>query len=244
MKRITLLLFTICSLNAIGQEKLKIEIDNPEPRVGQKVIFSFNLDFFTKYLKPELGTSIELTNSTSINGIKSKGFERIIIFREAKKHKVGPFEFEFNGKNYITNSIEINVLPKLPFESGLWIRLTESNGQKYLILEQLISNVSNKKDNKNGTGYSHTIGGVKAKGVEFAKLKENLTNKLDLSNYSSSSYGLRPEDAELFDVGFSYSIKKYKVKFNNNFKNKYILTKKDIINLPKNQKVEKITLKK
>ncbi|WP_040254767.1 hypothetical protein [Psychroserpens mesophilus] len=242
MNKKILLLLILCSIYTFGQETAKIEIDNPAPRVGQKVTMSISLDFFTEYVKNELGDNIELTKENSIHGIQSRGFDRVIIFQEAKKYKVGPFEFEFNGKKHKTNSIDINVFPELPFESGLWLRLTEFNGQKYLILEQLISNVSNKKDNENDSGYSHTIGGVKPDGIEFAEIKEQLTDELELSNYSSSSYGLRPDDAGLFDVGFSYSIKKYKVKFNENFKNKYILTLEDIINLPENHQIGEIIL--
>ena len=102
MKRITLILFTICSLNAIGQEKLKIEIDNPEPRVGQSVTFSINVDFLTNYFKKELGRNVDFTRSTSIFGMQSDDFERVIIFEKAKTYEIGPFDFEFNGKKYTT----------------------------------------------------------------------------------------------------------------------------------------------
>ena len=210
MKRITLILFTICSLNAIGQEKLKIEIDNPEPRVGQSVTFSINVDFLTNYFKKELGRNVDFTRSTSIFGMQSDDFERVIIFEKAKTYEIGPFDFEFNGKKYTTETIQVNVLAKLPMKNGLWLRKTEFEGQQYLILEQLISNESNKTNNENG-GYSHTIGGVKPEGKEFAELNEELTKGVKLSNYSSASNTLNPEDAELFDVGFSYSIKKNKI---------------------------------
>jgi len=244
MKKLTLLLLFLCSIYTNGQESVKIEIDNPEPRVGQKVTFSTNLDFFTEYLKEELGNNIELTRSTSIHGMQSDNFVRVVIFKEAKKYQIGPFEFEFNGKKYKTNSIEINVLPKLPYENGLWLRLTEFNGKKYLILEQLIGNISDKKDDESGNSYSHTIGGVRPQGVEFAELKEKLTNGLELSNYSSASYGLSPENSKLFDIGFSYSLKKYRVKFKDNFIGKYKLTEKDIINLPEKYSIGKIVLKR
>lgn len=243
MKRITLLLLIFCSLNAIGQKKLEIEIDNPEPRVGQSVTFSINVDFLTDYFKKELGKNIEFTRSTSIFGMQSDNFQRVIIFEKAKKYEIGPFDFEFNGRKYTTETIEVNVLPKLPMENGLWLRITEFDGQQYLILEQLISNESNKTDNENG-GYSHTIGGVKPEGKEFAELKEELTEGIELSNYSSSSNTLRPEGADLFDVGFSYSIKKYKIKFEDSFSGEYIISEKDIQNLPETFELGKIELKK
>ncbi len=243
MKKITLLLFAICSLNAIGQKKLKIEIDNPEPRVGQSITFSINVDFLTDYFKKELGKNVDFTRSTSIFGMQSDDFERVIIFKKAKKYKIGPFDFEFNGKKYSTETIEVNVLPKLPMENGVWLRITESEGQKYLILEQLISNESNKTDNGNG-GYSHTIGGVKPKGKEFAELNEELTKGVELSNYSSASNTLTPEDAGLFDVGFSYSIKKYKIKFDESFNGEYLISEKDFKNLPNVFDIGKIKVEK
>ena len=168
MKKITFLLLLLCSLYAIGQKKLQIEIDNPEPRVGQSVTFSINVDFLTDYVKKELGKNVKLTRSTSIFGMQSDDFERVIIFEKARTYEIGPFNFEFNGKKYTTESIEVNVLPKLPMENGLWLRVAEFDGQQYLILEQLISNESNKSVTENG-GYSHTIGGVKPEGKEFIK---------------------------------------------------------------------------
>jgi hypothetical protein len=243
MKRITLLLFTICSLNLIGQEKLKIEIDNPEPRVGQSVTFSINVDFLTNYFKNKLGKNVDFTRSTSIFGSQSDDFERVIIFEKAKKYEIGPFNFEFNGKKYSTEIIKVNVLPKLPMENGLWLRFTKKEGQQYLILEQLISNESNKTNNENG-GYSHTIGGVKPEGKEFAELNKKLTEGIELSNYSSATNTLNPENAGLFDVGFSYSIIKYKIKISEKFSGKYIISETDFKNLPEQFDIGKIKIKK
>ncbi|WP_299121791.1 hypothetical protein [uncultured Winogradskyella sp.] len=243
MKTFTILFLLFCSINLIGQEKLKINIDNPEPRVGQKVNFTIEIDFLNDYFKDELGESIELTGSSSVFAMSSKDFQRVIIFNEAKKHEIGPFNFEFNGKKYTTDSIEVNVQPELPIEKGLWIRLAEFEGEHYIILEQLIENISNKTDNENG-GYSHTIGGILPEGIEFAGLNENLTDGIELSNYSSSSNTLTAKDADFFDVGFSYSIKKYRVQFDDDFDGSYIISEKDFENLPEETELEKIELKR
>ena len=243
MKKITLLLFIICSIKTFGQEKLKIEIDNPEPRTGQSVTFSINVDFLANYLKNEFGKSIELTRSKSIFGSQSDDFERVIVFNEAKKYKIGPFNFEFNGKKYTTNIIEVNVLPKLPMKEGLWLRLAEFEGDKYLILEQLIKNKSNKIENENG-GYSHTIGGVKPEEIELADLNETPIKGINLSFYSSSSNTITPDGAGLFDVGYTYSIKKYKVEIDESFDGNYKISEKDIKNLPSIFNIKKIKLRK
>ena len=243
MKRTLLILLTICSLNIIGQEKLKIEIDNPEPRVGQSVKFSINVDFLTNYFKGKFGKNVDFTRTTSIFGFQSDDFERVIIFEKAKKYKIGPFNFEFNGKKYSTEIITVNVLEKLPLKNGLWLRLTKNEGQQYLILEQLIGNESDKINNENG-GYSHTVGGVKPKGKEFAELKKELIEGIELSNHSSSTYTMKPENAELFDNGFSYSMIKYKIKISENYDGKYKISETDFENLPETFDIGKIKIKK
>ena len=243
MKKITILLLLFCSLHIIGQTKLDIEIDNPEPRVGQEVTLSINVDFLNNYFKKELGKNIDVTGSPSIFGSSPDEFQIEIIFEKAKTYNLGPFDFEFNGKTYTTNTIEVNVLPKLPIENGLWLRQTVFEGEHYLIIEQLISNKSDKTENENG-GYSHTIGGVIPEGKEFAELNKNLTQGIQLSNYSSATNTMRSDDSELFDVGFSYSIKKYKIKFEENFKGEYVISESDFNNLPKKFDIKNITVKK
>ncbi|WP_179319792.1 hypothetical protein [Winogradskyella helgolandensis] len=243
MKKIILLLLICCAFQAIAQQKLEIEIDNPEPRVGQKVTLSINMDFLNEYLKKELGKNINVTGSPSIFGMSSEDFQRIIIFDKAKTYNIGPFDFEFNGKKYTTDTMEVNVLPKLPIENGLWLRQTEFEGQHYLILEQLISNTSNKTENENGS-YSHTIGGVMPEGKEFAELNEDLTQGIQLSNYSSATNSVTPDDGELFGVGFSYSIKKYKITFDEDYKGEYLISESDFNNLPTKFDIGNIKLNK
>jgi len=242
MKTIVLLFFIFCSINLIGQEKLRIEIDNPEPRVGQSVAFSIKVDFLIDYFQNELGENVDFTRSIPIFGVQSDDFKRVIIFKKAGKHIIGPFDFDFNGKQFTTDIIEVNVLPELPVEIGLWLRLIEFEGQKYLILEQYMSNEANRTEYEDG--YSHTIGGVIPEGREFAELNKILTKGIELNNYSSSTTTVRPEGAGLFDVGFSYSIKKYRIKFDENFDGIHIISKTDFNNLPHVFDIGRIELKK
>ncbi len=149
MKKTVLLFLVFCSLSVLGQKKLNIEIDNPAPRVGQRVNFSINSDFLNDYFKEEFGDKVEFTGGKTVFGMQLNDFGRDIIFNEAKRYQIGPFNFEFNGVKYTTNTIEVNVIPKLPMKDGLWLRHTVFEGQNYLILEQLIRNESPKSDNEN-----------------------------------------------------------------------------------------------
>ena len=126
-------------------------------------------------------------------------------------------------------------------KEGLWLRLVEVEGEQYLILEQLISNKSDRRVESDGSMH-HTIGGVMPEGKAFASLKSQVAPGVYLSNYSSTSKGVQPEGAELFDPGFSYSIKKYRVSFDDDFKGKYLLTKYDFEGLPKKCDIGKVVL--
>jgi hypothetical protein len=110
-------------------------------------------------------------------------------------------------------------------------------------LEQLIRNESNISNNEDG-GNSIILGGVKPKEQEFAKLKESLTKGIELSNYNTSTNNLISENAGPFDVGFSYSIKYYKVEFDENYNGYYLISKADFIDLPKVYDIGRIELKK
>lgn len=227
MKKITALFLIFCSLSAIGQTKLKIEINNPEPRVGQSFTFSIKLDFLTDYFNKELAKNINFTHSAKIPERQSNDIEREIIFKKAGKYKIGPFDFEFNGIKYTTETIEVNILPELPLESGLWVRVTELNGKQYLILEQMINNESNKTEEN-----------------EFADINENLRKKIKLYYSSSETNTILPENAGFSDGGFSYSIKRYEIKYDKNLDEEYIILETDFNNLPQKFHLGKIKIKK
>jgi hypothetical protein len=243
MKKFTFLIFIIYNLNAFCQSNLKIEIDNPEPRVGESVMFSINIDFLKNNIQEKLGSEIELTRSTSVHGLQSDDFERVIIFNKVGLNKVGPFEFEFNGKKYVTNQVEINVQPKIILEDNLMVRIAELNGQKYIIIEQLVKNIAKTERNEFGDMTTY-LGGATPDNFEFANLNEDLDKNIELDDFNSSSETLNPENSKLGESGFSYSKMRYRINFSKDFKGEYILTEKDFKNFPKNHKLKPIIIKK
>ncbi len=243
MKKFIFIILVITNFNAFCQNNIKIEIDIPEPRVGESVLFSLNVDFLKSDLQKKLGSEIELTRSGSFHGGESDDFERIIIFNKIGINKVGPFEFEYNGKKYITNEILVNVQPELILEESLLLRIAEQNGEKYIIVEQLVKNINKTEQNESGDIVTY-LGGAKPDNFEFTNLIEEIHDNIKLTNSSSSSQTLTPKNSKTEDLGFTYSITRYKINFSDDFKGEYTLREKDFINLPKDFELKPIVLKK
>ena len=184
-----------------------------------------------------------MTRSTSVHGLQSDDFERVIIFNKVGLNKVGPFEFEFNGKKYVTNQIEINVQPKIILEENLMVRIAELNGQKYIIIEQLVKNIAKTERNEFGEMTTY-LGGLAPDNFEFAKLDEEVKRNIELDDLNTSSETLTPTDSKYGEIGFSYSKMRYRINFSKDFKDEYMLTEKDFLNLPKNYKLKPLSIKK
>ena len=242
MNNFIFLILIICSLNTFGQNSLKIEIDNPEPRVGEDVLFSINIDFLKNNLQEKLGAEIELTRSTSTHGLQSDDFERIIKFNKIGLIKIGPFEFDFNGRKYFTNQIVVNVQPKIKLEESLMVRIAEIKSQKYIIIEQLVKNIAKTEPDEYGNITTY-LGGVAPENFEFASINENFCKNIELDDKNTSSETLTSENPKYGEMGYSYSKIRYRINFNKDFEGEYKLTEKDFMNLPKDHKLKPIILK-
>jgi len=223
----------LCSLNLIGQEKLTISIDNPEPRVGQEVVFSISFDFLNDYFDGQFEDGVEFPRTSYSFDDTYQTIDKKVIFNDVKTYTVGPFNFEFNGVKYTTDSIEVNVLPALIIEEGLWLRQFNFQDNTYLIVEQFI---------KNNNSYSY--GGDKPENKEFASLNHLLSDGINLEFKSSFSKTVIPKNTKPGLPGFSYQIQKYKVNYTYNYKGAYKLSKKDFIDLPSTFDLNNIKLKR
>ncbi|UTW63223.1 hypothetical protein KFE98_03440 [bacterium SCSIO 12741] len=240
--RIPLLIITLLCGNLLSaQDTLSLELDNPAPRVGDKVEMSFPLDFLTDEIKGQLGEQIEMTHRSSAYGSQSDDFTQVVKFPEEGTYTVGPFHFEFNGKTWITDSITLNVAEKLPFEEGVWIRLIEDQeGNKFIIVEQLIQNKSDFSASKNQ--FSYTMGGVMDENTQFVEIDEISEEGISIDFTQSRSNTRREKEDDIFAPGLSYSFKKYKIKFSDDFEGTFVLQKKHLKNGPKKFKFSDISI--
>lgn len=244
MKKLTLITFLFCSFFVMSQEKLELEIDKPQPRVGQTVNLTLEIPFIEESILASIDKDIEITGTGSIYGPSTKKFQRNIQFKEAKTYTIGPFEFEFNNKKYVSNSITVDVIPAIPQKAGVYVRIAEFQGEKFLIIEQMIKNVKDGGYDSDGS-YSMTLGGSKPKGMEYIDINRELAPGINLL-FKFSSEGTAPRTVDFMSkkMGFSYAFRMYKIEFDEKYSGSYILKKTDFLNFPRRTRLEKIEIKK
>lgn len=228
-----LLIIGLVSINiANAQDTLMLSLDNSSPRVGDKVELSFSFDFFTRDFADQMSDDIIVSNSSSIFGAASDDFMRTLEFTQTGTQTIGPFKFDINGKTILTDSITIDVAKALPFKEGAWMRITsDPEGNKYLIIEQLIKNESNYAETDNG--YTYSVGGEMNEKTEFAELGEIYEEGLSINFRQSKSNTRTNDDEDIFAPGLSYSYKRYHIETTDRFSGTFALKKSHFKNLPK-----------
>lgn len=240
MKNLLLITGLFCFTILHAQDTLELTISNPSPRVGDEVELSIPFEFFAEYVESTLNESIKTPNDEFF-GNEIEVFSRTIVFSKVGKNTVGPFEFDFNGKKIITDSIVVNVTEKLPFEAGVWIRVTQDQeGNKYLIIEQLIDNQGDKMKSEDVVTF--TAGGELNEKQIFTELEETYFDGIRFVFKRSLSNTRNKEGEALFTPGLTYSFKKYEINFQESFVGPFILTKKHLNNVPKKFKFDEIEI--
>ncbi|TDL99536.1 MAG: hypothetical protein C4K58_06470 [Flavobacteriaceae bacterium] len=221
MKHLLTLLFLLPCL-IFGQKGFTIHLENPEPRVGEKVILTFEIDFFDDFIEKNINSEIILSENTFIHGLYTKGIKKEIEFNKVGLNQVGPFEIEFNGKKYVSNSIHVNVIPKITSEEGIQFRIAQMEGQKYLIVEQL------QKTTKNNNSKND---------FQAIEIRPELGEFINLSEAYSSV-----ETSSILNSSFNFSYTRYKIDFDENFEGEYVLSEKDFLYWPKKEKFKPFSI--
>lgn len=219
----------------IAQERLTMEIDNPAPRVGDKVEFTIDFSFLDEFISDELGDDIEIEEDafhlSQISGIK-----KTISFKKKGRQVVGPFNFELNGQSFETDSIIVDVAEKLPFEEGVWIRfVTDSKDKRYIILEQYMKNkVKIKTKKKRGKRINSSV--PKIDDNEMVELMDINEKGVSIGSRFSSILTRYPESADQFsrESGMRYKRAQYEIKLSVDFKEPFEVNEKYVKNLPNN----------
>lgn len=236
------LLFTICffvALSINAQDSLLLKLDNYCPRVGDKIELSFSFDFFDDLIKEQLEEDIEITEKNDYSSSRDNVFTRNISFTQPGNKTVGPFRFNFNGKEYVTNAIKVEVAEKLPFKEGAWVRMgTDESGNKVLVLEQYTKLVTESKQTRDGF-YSSTHSSLEDD--EYAEIKNIDEDGIEI-RFRTSIRKSRSEDGESLMGDMYYSRSIYKVILDEDFSGTFVLKKKHYRNLPRGAKIDKIEI--
>jgi hypothetical protein len=225
---------------AHAQERIKLSVDNPAPRIGDEVELRFSMPIFSEILSSQLENVVGLAVKPS-RGYRENEVVQTLTFEKVGNYAVGPFYFTINGEEFKTDSIVIEVFEALPKEEGLWVRKTEFIGTTYIIIEQIIKQKQEIKKDENS--YSFTTAADKD---EFAELKEEPQTGITMEFRSSRSMPLVPENGSFFGSGIvlNYSFKKFEVIVSDDFIGEFMLSEKDFIRLPKKHKIDIIEIKR
>ena len=241
MKSLLSIIFLLLNLGAFAQTKLDLNIDNPEPRMDEGAEISFDFTFFADEVARQLGAGVILTGESSLLTKPNKKFTRIIKFKKAGEQTIGPLAFEINGQRYVTGSIKVHVLEPLPFEEGVWVRVVEQEGKKYLYVEQMMTGTL--ESMQEGMAMSNATADLGDGNTIFAEPEASPVSGLRFKFRGANSrtkYNTESGDSS----GFTYSFRKYEILIKRDFKGSFTLTKKHMTNMPKKVKMQEIEIKK
>lgn len=244
MRYLTLPFVTLIFLTSYGQNS-KLTTTNPIPRQGDEIQIEFSID---KKDLTELNNkqkkSKEDYNRIWSNSIGKGSFNINKIISDTGKVKIGPFALTINDTTYVTNTVTLKVLPKLPgnVRNGIWIRSTEINNVGYLIIEQRVSRAPlTKSDNR---GATLTLNNDE---IQFAELKKEEFAKLGLkilsSSTNSTSQIVDKVGDELLSQFVNYHQSTFTFEKQPNFIGTLKLDENLFMNFPKNGLIEILTVR-
>ncbi len=235
MKKLITLSFIAISTVAYGQQIVDLSISNPQPRIGEEVSLSIDMEFIANDMFFQLPDGVKGVGSSSIYGKPSTLFSQKVVFKNTGEMYVGPFNFTYNGKKYVTDSIKVNVVDGLPFEEGIWVTYVSEGGENYIIVEQQIENESDYREVKGG--YTYTVGGVLDDKTEFAEIEELPEEGVQCVLLSAVIKTRTEPGKKKQEPGLSYSYQKYKVSYNEYYKGTFILEEEHFNNFPKRTEI-------
>jgi hypothetical protein len=241
--RLSIIIFFVVLTEAWGQNS-RLETNNPIPRQGEEVQIQFTIDKrdLTELESKEKKTKEEY-NKLWDNNVGRGSLKITQFVSDTGRIKIGPFSFTVDGTTYVTNTLTLNVLPKLPgnIRNGIWIRYTEVDDIGYLVIEQRVPRGPQKKAGSQGTSLS-----LDNDGIEFADLDrekfEKLGFKIISSSTSSSMQTVDQVGDDLFSTFVNYHESTYTFE-KANLRGTLTIDKNLFVNLAKTGYYESIEVK-
>lgn len=220
----TLFVFSQFQTKVSAQDTVRLGVNRLEPRVGDDVPVYFSLDFLSEDFMRQLPSGVEMQKPTTFCGNRTKVFLEDLVFTEPGMHTIGPFHFELNGKQVVTDSITLNVLPPIELKEGVWVRHLHTDSNDYIIIEQMI------REDSYYIKHEWSVSPLERPetGIEL-----QLTRSFGNTRYSSDSSQV-----------YKYKFSRYKVVFGEDSGGVFHFGPEDLTNLPLGVEIRKIKIKK
>ncbi|GAB5558104.1 MAG: hypothetical protein SchgKO_23170 [Schleiferiaceae bacterium] len=215
-----------------SQNVVEANISNLTPRVGEEVQISVNLhmlsDTLIKQSDGVYGFEVEYRAAFEGEDYNPKWFfstQNFSIETPGKK-VIGPLTFTINGVAYETNPIEIYVLEELPRTPGYWVRKVENKDDDTFIIEQIWEEGLDDED-------------FLSIDVDHSRFEN-----FDIERWSVSLKNIDENvDKSKYPNGLTVLMSEYKVSKRNAEAGEFVLTEKDLVNLPEEFKDQSVSIK-
>ena len=234
-----LLILNLLFFPGFGQI-VKLDINNPVPRIGEDISVNYTIRMTNQ--KVTFPISPDKLKEIKVNDIGTGSLTLQDYASDTGRVIIGPLTFVIDGKMFKSDSLVLNIYPKLPdAANGFWTRFIKYRGEYYLITEQRISGEwKYKKDSKHSSSMSFD-----QEGIKFAEITESTINFDDLKfsfKYSTSSSQVIDKEDILGSGTVHYKLYVYRIEAAQNYKNDFVLKKKFFDNFPKYTDYEPIKI--
>lgn len=238
-KHISFLILNLFLISGFSQI-IELDVNNPAPRIGEDIPITYEIKRSDR--KVEFPISPDELKEINKNKIGKGTLTLEDYATDTGEVVIGPLTFEIDGEIFKSDTLRLNIYPKLPNEkNGFWTRFIKYRGEYYLITEQRIGGEwKQKKDSKNSFSMSFD-----SEGVEFAEIPRSSIklDNIEISFSYSTSSSQTIEGEEVFGSGtVHYKLYVYRIDLKEGYNDDFVIKKKHFENFPKKQDFKAIEI--
>lgn len=199
-----ILIFLLIS-NVCYAQDLILKCDNVQPRVGQSITISLQVEFMEDIILSNIPFDYESSKFMTV--FDNKTFDKQITVMDTGVYKIGPIEMTYNNKTFRSNELTLKILPPLPDKDGIWLRFIKNDEKKYIVLEQ---NILVKLDEK-VKGDKIVFQMEKLNSAPIAEIDISSIKAVSLKQVSSNASSRMVKDGQPFNNLIKTSIIVYEI---------------------------------
>jgi hypothetical protein len=111
---------------------MTFKINHPEPRIGDWIVLSFCFLPLDSIIKSGIDT-----RAITVESYTNPCFNLTLVPKDTGLQTIGPLKFNFNGIEYITDTLVVRVIPEMKPEPGCSIRFLMMDDEYIVIVEEV-----------------------------------------------------------------------------------------------------------